>query len=269
MIDKLRSLLAHPQFERFIVVLIVINAITLGLETSPAARASIGPFLTFLDHAILAIFVIEVSARILVHRGAFFRDPWSLFDLFVVAIALVPTTDSLSVLRALRILRVLRLVTAVPSLRKVVGGLITALPGMGSIGLLLGIIFYVFAVIGTKLYGEAAPELFGSLGSSAYTLFQAMTFDDWSNGIVKPLTEKGFASSWFFVITFMVISAFMALNLFIGVVVTALDAVTDDDRPKITHPAGSEQEILHRLDAVATEIQGLRAELARRQAPGA
>jgi voltage-gated sodium channel len=267
MFDKLRAFLADPRFERFIVLLIIINAITLGLETSPWARASFGQILTILDHAILTIFVIEVSARILVHRGAFFRDPWSLFDLFVVAIALIPTTDSLSVLRALRILRVLRLVTAVPALRKVVGGLITALPGMGSIGLLLGLIFYVFAVIGTKLYGEAAPELFGSLGATAYTLFQAMTFDDWSNGIVKPLTEKGFGTAWFFIISFMVISAFMALNLFIGVVVTALDAVTDEDQPKLTHPAGSEQELLQRLDAVAGEIQGLRAELARRQRP--
>jgi voltage-gated sodium channel len=266
--DKLRALLAHPRFERFIVALIVINAVALGLETSSTARAAIGPVLTFLDTAILTVFVIEVTARIIVHRGAFFRDPWSLFDLFVVAISVLPTTDSLTVLRALRILRVLRLITTVPALRKVVGGLITALPGMGSIGLLLGLIFYVFAVIGTKLYGEAAPEQFGTLGATAYTLFQAMTFDDWSNGIVKPLMEKGFASAWFFLISFMVISAFMALNLFIGVVVTALDAVTDEDQPKLTHPAGSELEVLHRLDAVAAEIQGLRAELARRQSGG-
>lgn len=265
MIDKLRVLLAHPRFEQFIVTLIVINAVALGLETSSTARAAIGPVLTFLDTAILTVFVIEVTARILVHRGAFFRDPWSLFDLFVVAISVAPTTESLSVLRALRVLRVLRLITTVPALRKVVGGLITALPGMASIGLLLGLIFYVFAVIGTKLYADAAPEQFGTLGATAYTLFQAMTFDDWSNGIVKPLAEKGFSSAWFFLISFMVISAFMALNLFIGVVVTALDAVTDEDRPKLTHPAGSEQEVLHRLDAVAAEIQGLRTQLARRQ----
>lgn len=268
MTDKLRILLDHPRFEQLIVALIIVNAIVLGLETSSRAVASAGPLLTLVDTAILAVFVIELAARILVRRGAFFRDPWSLFDLFVVAIALVPATGSLSILRALRILRVLRLVTAVPALRKVVGGLIAALPGMASIGLLLGLIFYVFAVIATKLYGEAAPELFGSLGASAYTLFQAMTFDDWSGGIVRPLAEKGFSSASFFLITFMVVSAFMALNLFIGVVVTALDAVTDEGQPKLTHPAGSEQEILHRLDAVAAEIQGLRAQLARRTAAG-
>jgi len=267
MIDKLRSLIEHPRFEPFIVVLIVINAVTLGLETSPTVMASAGRLLHVIDSVILAVFVAEIAARILVRGRAFFRDPWSLFDLFVVGIALVPQTGSLSVLRALRILRALRLVTAVPSLKRVVGGLIAALPGMGSIGLLLGLIFYVFAVIVTKLYGEALPEQFGSIGASAYTLFQAMTFDDWSNGIVKPLSEKGFASGWFVMMTFMVVSAFMALNLFIGVVVTALDAETDEAQPKLTHPAGSEAEIAARLDAVMKELAALRGEIGRRNPP--
>ena len=267
MIDKLRSLIDHPRFEHVIVALIVVNAVTLGLETIPAAVAAYGPLLSALDNAILAIFVVEIVARVLVKRRAFFRDPWSLFDLFVVAIALIPATDSLSVLRSLRILRALRLVTAVPSLKRVVGGLIAALPGMGSIGLLLGLIFYVFSVIVTKLYGAALPEQFGSIGASAYTLFQAMTFDDWSNGIVKPLAEKGFASGWFVMIAFMVISAFMALNLFIGVVVTALDAETDETQPKLTHPAGAEADMAARLDAIVGELNALRAAVARRPPP--
>lgn len=269
MIAKLRALIEHPRFETVIIVLIVVNAITLGLETSPAVMARFGGFLTTVDHIILVVFVSEIAARIAVRRLAFFRDPWSLFDLFVVSIALVPATDSLSVLRALRILRVLRLVTAVPSLRRVVGGLIAAMPGMGSIGFLLGLIFYVFAVIVTKLYGQAMPEQFGSIAASTYTLFQAMTFDDWSGGIVKPLTEKGFTSSWFVLISFMVITAFMALNLFIGVVVTALDAETDDSQPKLTHPSGSEAALQTRLDTILTELALLRGEMARLRPPGA
>ncbi len=262
MTDTLRQILENPRFERIIIALIVVNAITLGLETSPSAMSRFGALLVAIDTVILGIFVAELAARMAVRRAAFFRDPWSLFDLFVVAIALVPATDSLSVLRALRVLRVLRLVTAIPSLRRVVGGLIAAMPGMGSIGLLLGIIFYVFAVVVTKLYGEALPDQFGTLGASAYTLFQAMTFDDWSNGIVKPLTEKGFAFGWFVIILFMVVSAFMALNLFIGVVVTALD--TDSADPKAPPPAASE--VTQKLDAVMAELAALRAELAR-QAP--
>ncbi|MGL4243346.1 MAG: ion transporter, partial [Beijerinckiaceae bacterium] len=185
---------------------------------------------------------------------SFFKDPWSVFDFIVVAIALVPTTGSLSVLRALRILRVLRLVTVVPSLRRVVAGLVSAMPGMGSIGLLLLLVFYVFAVMATKLYGETNPELFGHLGASAYTLFQAMTFDDWSNGIVKPLMEKDHSTAWFFMMVFMVLSTFMVLNLFIGVVVTALDEVTGDGKPKAEPVDGNK---------VLAELQALREEVAR------
>jgi voltage-gated sodium channel len=252
--DRLRALTAHPLTERFVTILIIINAITLGLETHKPAMESFGGVLHVIDQIILWIFVAELAARIAVHRTAFFKDPWSLFDFVVVAIALIPSTGSLSVLRALRILRVLRLVTVVPSLRRVVSGLISALPGMGSIGLLLVLIFYVFAVMATKLYSETNPELFGNLGASAYTLFQAMTFDDWSNGIVKPLVEKEHRFASLFMILFMVVSTFMVLNLFIGVVVTALDEVTGDGKPKPMPLDG---------DAVMAELQALRAEVAR------
>jgi voltage-gated sodium channel len=252
--DRLRALVTHPLTERFVIILICINAVTLGLETSKSAMESFGGLLHTIDKIILWVFVAELVARIAVHRGAFFRDPWSLFDFAVVAIALVPATGSLSVLRALRILRVLRLVTVVPSLRRVVAGLISAMPGMGSIGLLLLLIFYVFAVMATKLYGETNPELFGHLGASAYTLFQAMTFDDWSGGIVKPLMEKEHTSAWFFMMFFMVVSTFMVLNLFIGVVVTALDEVTGDGKPKPKPIDG---------DALLAELAALRAEVAR------
>ncbi len=262
--NALARIVDHPLTERIVTALIVINAITLGLETSKEIMADWGRLILAVDKAILAIFVVELLARMAVKRGAFFKDPWSLFDLFVIGIALIPTSEGLAVLRALRILRALRLVTVVPSLRKVVAGLIGALPGMGSIGLLLVLVYYVFAVMATKLFGETNPELFGNLGASAYTLFQSMTFDDWSNGIVKPLAEKGNTWAWAFVITFMVLSAFMVLNLFIGVVVTALDEVTASDTPKISHPAGSEGELLAEIRALRAEVAQLREETARR-----
>jgi voltage-gated sodium channel len=252
--DRLRAIIVHPLTERIIIGLIVVNAVTLGLETSKPVMERFGGLLHAVDTIILWIFVAELAARIAVHRVAFFKDPWSLFDFVVVAIALVPATDSLSVLRAMRILRVLRLVTVVPSLRKVVSGLVGAMPGMGAIGLLLLLVFYVFAVMATKLFGETNPELFGHLGASAYTLFQAMTFDDWSNGIVKPLMEKEHTFAWFFMIAFMIVSAFMVLNLFIGVVVTALEEVTSDGKPKPKPLDG---------EAVMAELRTLRAEVAR------
>jgi voltage-gated sodium channel len=221
-----------------------------------------GPLLHALDRAVLTIFVVELAARIVVFRLAFFRDPWSLFDLFVVGIALVPATGSLSVLRALRILRILRLVTAVPSLKRVVGGLVTALPGMGSIMLLLFLIFYVFSVMASKLFGETKPELFGHLGVAAYTLFQVMTFDDWSAGIVKPLMEEH-PWAWLFFVAFILLSTFMVLNLFIGVVVSALDEETAKEAPKLTHPAGSDKRIIAELAALRAELAALRGERAR------
>jgi voltage-gated sodium channel len=257
--DRLKQLISHPRTERFVIILIVINAITLGLETVKPVMESYGWLLHIIDQTILTVFVVELLARIAVHRLAFFKDPWSLFDFAVVTIALIPSSGSLSVLRALRILRVLRLVTVVPSLRKVVAGLVSAMPGMGSIGLLLVLVYYVFAVMATELFGETNPELFGHLGTSAYTLFQAMTFDDWSNGIVKPLAEKAHPYAWFFVITFMVVSAFMVLNLFIGVVVTALDDVTSDGKPKVSHPGPHDAEILGELRALRAEVASLRA----------
>ena len=259
----LPRLLAHPLTERVILALIILNAITLGLETSASVMAEIGPLLHAIDRAILAVFIVELLARLAAHRLAFFRDPWSLFDLAVVGIAIVPATGSLSVLRALRILRVLRLVTAVPSLKRVVGGLVTALPGMGSILLLLLLIFYVFSVMGAKLFGGTHPEMFGTLGQSAYTLFQVMTFDDWSAGVVKPLMEQH-PLAWAFFLAFILLSTFMALNLFIGVVVSALDEETADSAPKLTHPAGSDERILSELAALRSELGRLRERLGER-----
>jgi voltage-gated sodium channel len=254
--NLLKSLVDHPLTERVVVVLIVLNAITLGLETSPTVMASYGPLLHALDNAFLWIFVAELLARLAVRRGAFFRDPWNIFDVVVIGIALLPATGSLSVLRALRVLRLLRLVTAIPSLKRVVSGLIGAIPGMGSIILLTTLIYYVYAVMGTKLFGGTSPEQFGSLAATTYTLFQIMTFDDWSGGIAKPLMEKhGYAM--LYIVTFILFSAFMMLNLFIGVVVSALDdekAAAADPRTLLHDPRA--------LATVAEELRALRAEIA-------
>ena len=148
--------------------------------------------------------------------------------------------------------------TAVPSLKRVVGGLIAAIPGMGSIALLMVIIYYVFAVMGTKLFGQTSPEQFGSLGATAYTLFQVMTFDDWSNGVAKPLMEKHPYAIAYLVI-FILLSAFMMLNLFIGVVVSALDDEKAEDTPKLLHDPGETTRLLAELQAIRAELSEIRA----------
>jgi voltage-gated sodium channel len=256
---KLRAIVDDPRTDRVIMTLIIINAVTLGLQTSKTVMASYGPLLELFDDIIVGVFVIEVAARILVHRAAFFRDPWSIFDFVVVAISLVPASQTFSVLRALRILRALRLITAVPTLKAVVGGLLAALPGMASIVLLIGLLYYVFAVIAVKLYGTAFPELFGTLGRSFFTLFTVMTLEGWVDGVVKPIMEQ-FPRAWIFFIIFIVVTTFMVLNLFIGVVVNAMQREHEKaEKIELEH----EREIVHEETApILKEILNLKAEIA-------
>ncbi len=256
---KLRAIVDHPRTERVILTLIIINAITLGLQTSKTAMSAIGPVLEVFDDIMVGIFVVEVAARIIVHRLAFFRDPWSVFDFVVVAIALVPASQTLSVLRALRILRALRLITAVPSLKAVVAGLLAALPGMGSIVLLIMLLYYVFAVMAVKLFGPDFPELFGTLGKSFFTLFTVMTLEGWVDGVVKPIMEK-FPRAWIFFVTFIIVTTFMVLNLFIGVVVNAMQE-EHEKLEKLEREA--EREIVHEETApILAEIRSLKIEVA-------
>ncbi|MEM0906107.1 MAG: ion transporter [Pseudomonadota bacterium] len=221
MVEKVQTLVSSRNWEIFIVVLILVNAAILGLMTSQSVMQAVGPLLAFADTFILAIFVVEICLRIFAFRLKFFTDPWSLFDLFVVAIAIMPASREFSVLRALRILRVLRLISVVPTLRRVVGGLIAALPGMASIVFLMVLIFYVFSVMATSLYGATFPDWFGSIGASAYSLFQIMTLESWSMGIVRPVMEVH-PTAWVFFVPFIMVTAFAVLNLFIGIIVSGM-----------------------------------------------
>ena len=252
-------MLADRRFEMTITVLIVLNAITLGLETFPALMERAGGLLTTLDSVFLAIFTAEVAARLWVHRASFFRDPWNVFDFVIVGIALMPTTGPFSVLRALRVLRVLRLISTVKSLRRVVGALVEALPGMGSIIVLMALVFYVFAVMAAKLFGEAFPEWFGGLGASAYSLFQIMTLESWSMGIVRPVMEE-FPYAWAFFVPFILSTTFVVLNLFIGIIVSAMQA--EHDEMAVEEREGLKADNVEILE----EIRALRAEVAELKA---
>jgi voltage-gated sodium channel len=252
----------NPRFELFIITLIGANAITLGMETSAVLMERYGAALLFADRLLLAIFTVELALKLAVYRTAFFRDPWRIFDLVVVSIAWLPASGVFSVLRALRILRVLRLVSMVPSLRRVVGGLVGALPGMGSIMALLTLVFYVFSVMATKLFGSSFPEWFGSIGASAYTLFQVMTLESWSMGIVRPVMEV-YPFAWAFFIPFIVSTTFTVLNLFIGIIVSAMQQEHEET-------ASAEREVLHTdQEAILREIKGLREEIALLRKQGA
>ena len=253
---KLQAFIEAAPIQRLIIGLILVNAFILGLETDKDIMAAWGRWLHAIDTAILTVFVVEISLRLLVHRWRFFRDPWSVFDFIVVAIALVPASGPFEVLRALRVLRVLRLLTMVPSMRRVVAGMLKAIPGLGSVGMIMAIIFYVAAVMATNLFGEAFPEWFGSLGASAYTLFQIMTLESWSMGIVRPVMEV-YPHAWAYFLPFILIATFTMLNLLMAVIVNAVQDVQhaemEQAQENITNQVQSETEILQRELALVRE----------------
>ena len=226
--NKIQRFIEGAWFQNSIIVLIVINAIILGLETSDFVMESYGTALKIIDAIILNIFVLELALRLYVHRLRFFTKPWSIFDLIVVGVALVPTSEAFAALRALRVLRVLRLISAVPAMRKVIEGLLTAIPGIASVAAIMSLFFYVFAVIGTHLYSDSFPDWFGTMGKTMYTLFQIMTLESWSMGIVRPVMDQH-PSAWAFFITYILVTTFTMLNLFIAVIVNAMHSSADEE----------------------------------------
>ncbi|QOG13086.1 ion transporter [Arcobacter sp. FWKO B] len=233
MYDKIKNIVDSKKFQNFIIALIVFNGITMGMETSKDIMSSaIGIFINISTILVISIFVVEIAMRIYVYRGTFFKDPWSLFDFFVVAISLIPASAGFEVLRILRVLRLFRLVTAVPQMRKIVMALVSVVPGMLSIAAILSIFFYVFAIMSTHLFGESFPEWFGTLGASLYTLFQVMTLESWSMGIVRPIMEV-YPSAWVFFIIFIFVATFVMINLIVAVIVDAMGQLKKDEEAHI------------------------------------
>lgn len=251
----LRTLIESKRFETAITLLILANAVTLGLETSPAIMGHFGLALHVADHLLLGIFILELVAKLLVYRRAFFHEPWRAFDLVVIAISIVPSTESISILRALRVIRLFRLISAVPSMRRVVGGLFLALPGMGSIFLLLSLVFYVSSVAATKLFAADFPELFGTIATSAFTLFQVMTLEGWTGEVVRPIMAVH-PLAWVFFIPFIVATSFTVLNLFIGIIVSSMQS--EHEIPSQV----AQDEILEEQRRILAELRDLRFELA-------
>ncbi len=255
----------------FIVVLIVLNAITLGLETSTTAMAHFGDVLLAFDRLILGVFVAEITIKLFAFRWRFFREAWNVFDFLIVAIALVPASGPLAVMRVLRVLRVLRLLSLVPRLRFVVEALLRAIPGIASIGLLMLVLYYVFAVMATGLFGNTHPQWFGTIGRSMYTLFQIMTLESWSMGIVRPLMETQ-SYAWMFFIPFILIATFTILNLFIAIIVDTMqtmhEATHRQEEKLITEAVHQEGSHLEKeLRAVREELQTIKTLLANMRNP--
>ncbi|MFN3846546.1 MAG: ion transporter [Paracoccaceae bacterium] len=249
--DMVGQWLERPAVRNTIIGVILFNALILGLETSSAIMARMGGVILLLDKLCLAIFVAEIAAKLFAQGRQYFKNGWNLFDFVIVGVALVPAGQGVSVLRALRILRVLRVISAAPRLRRVVEGFITALPGMGSVFLLMAIIFYIGSVMATKLFGSSFPDWFGDLGNSAYTLFQVMTLESWSMGIVRPVMDA-YPYAWAFFVPFIMVTTFAVVNLLVGLIVNSMQAAHSEEDNQKTD--AYRDEVLSRLAAIESRL---------------
>lgn len=259
--QKVGHLVESAGFTNFISIVIVLNAIGLGLETSPAVMRQWGELIHGFDRLALGIYCVEIALKLAAWREAFFKSGWNWFDLIIVTVALIPASGTLAVLRALRVLRVLRLFSVVPRLRSVVDALLGALPGMGSVVVVMGLVFYVAAVMATKIFAPSFPDWFGSVARSAYSLFQIMTLESWSMGIVRPVMEV-YPLAWLFFVPFIIVTSFAVLNLFIALLVSSMQSQQDGEREK----ENAALKAAAHADAVAlrAEIRELRTLLEQR-----
>ena len=267
--NKIKIIIESNITTTVITILILLNAVILGLETDAYFSNKFGAILNWADKSILILFSFELLIKFYVYRSKFFHTGWNIFDLLIVIIAWLPTSGALTVLRALRILRVLRLISVVPQLRRVVSAIGYSIPGMVSVVGVLGLIFYVASVLATKLFGihpdPFMQEWFGSIGASAYTLFQIMTLESWSMGVVRPTMEL-FPWAWAFFIPFIIITSFAVLNFFIGIIVDSMQIAQKDDQDYKEHENSNvtmkEYKLLKKqLDELVTEINLLRDKL--------
>lgn len=251
--------------QAFIIAVILLNAAVMGIETSAAAMARWGGVLLLIDKLCLAVFIVELGLKFYAYRGQFWRSGWNVFDLLIVAVALVPGAGVWSVLRSLRVLRVLRLLTVIPSLRKVVAAFLHSIPGLAGVCAVMAIFFYTAGVLATRLFGETHPEWFGSLGKSLYTLFQVMTLESWSMGIVRPVMETH-PLAWIFFVPFIIIATFTILNLFIGIIVSTMQELSM--LPETNHPEPELAELLERMEGDLKVLRGIVDTLGKKGPPG-
>lgn len=237
-------------FQVGVLVLIILNAVVLGAETFSNLEPNVSLGLVLLDRVIVYAFVTEISLRMFAEAGRYFKKGWNIFDFVVVLVSLLAATSGLAALRAFRVLRVLRVITVIPRMKIVVSALLDSIPGIASVGVVIALIVYVFAVIAANLYGPAHPELFGNVFTAMYTLFQVMTLEGWPD--IAASVAETHARSWIFFLTFLMIATFTMLNLFVAIVVRVVE---EDSEPWYGG-------MVENQDMIRDEVAQMRGELA-------
>lgn len=271
--NSLKGLVESAWFVTLITVLIIANAVTLGIDTYPDIHPQLRSAIHLFDNLVIGIFVIELLLKLFVYRLTFFKSGWNIFDFVIVAVSVLPGSGAFQVLRSLRVLRILRLLHVVPMMKHIVEALFKALPGMGAILAVLALMVYVGSVMSTNMFGttdnEEVAMLFGDLPSSAFTLFQVMTMDGWRNEVVQKVMDDGHPYAWVFFLTFIFLASFAVLNLFIALIVEALQAEQEAQQDEsIEHleteqmkAARERQQLIALVTSLKTELADMRAEI--------
>ena len=257
-----QRLVDHPWFDRTIIGLILLNAVLLGLETIPAVMEGYGPWLAWANRLIIAAFVIEAAVKITAvapRWRRYFGDGWNLFDFTVVLLSLVPSTgETAMIARLARLLRVMRLISAIPELRVIVATLLKSLPQIGHIFLLMGIVFYIYAVAGYQLFHEHDPDHWGNLPIALLTLFRVVTLEDWTDVMYTAMELH--PAMWIYFVSFVVMGTFVIINLFIAVVLNNLEQAKAERLEEITTPP-SRDELLRELRVTQEALARLQKQI--------
>ena len=245
--EKLRS---NKIFESVVIAIIVVSALMIGARTYDEV-SQFEQWLIYLDVAVTVFFLVELLIRMAAERNliSFFKKGWNVFDFLIVTASLIPMDDSEMVLlaRLLRIFRVLRLVSMIPELRLLLVALVKSIPRMGYVALLMFIIFYIYAAVGSFIFHDVDEQLWGNIALAMLTLFQVATFESWATAVLYPTMEH-FPYAWIYFLTFIFLDAFIFLNMMIGIV---LD-VMQKESALIDLESG---------EGEAAEMQGLRSDV--------
>jgi len=259
--QKFLEIRSHKAFELFVVGVIIFSALIIGAKTYPIP-AQFLTVMTWFDWGITGIFLFEIVIRFIGEekKAHFFRNGWNVFDTLIVFVSLIPidNSDLAIVGRLIRIFRVLRMISIIPELRLLLNSLLKAMPQLGYVLLLMFIIFYIYAAIGTTFFAAINPSLWGDIAISMLTLFRVMTFEDWTDVMYE--TMEVYSLSWIYFITFIFFTAFAFLNMVIGIVVSVLE----EENQKIKAEKEREDGV-KTLDDVYWEIESLKAVLLKQK----
>lgn len=227
--EVLTKFIENKWTQRFILFVIIFNSIILGMMTSTNLMNEYENLLYLLCDICVWLFTIELGIKLYAYKKEFFKDGWNIFDFIIVAISWIPTGgvfSSFRVFRILRTLRALRLITQLEKLRVIVQAIIDSIPNVSWACVLLLLIFYIFAIMGTTLFAQDFPVEFGTLGKSLFTMFQLTTLEAWPD-IARNVIDK-FPFAWIYFVSFIVISSFIVMNVIVGVVVNAIGDISEN-----------------------------------------